>query len=424
VTTTDWTTADELIAKLGARWARGVYLGAYAHGKPFTPIRLPVRSPKAADLVDRLDESLRWIERFDAANRTGTNRQLFVVERQVRRSRALGDNPVPVRVRIDTLGQLCAILGTTPDVEHLDRALERTRDAEPDLVDWVSNHPIEAIAHDRSWEQILTTTRWIADHDLSDLDLRHLDAPGIDTKFVERHRKILRQLLDQLLPAEQIDPTSPTFAGRYGFRARPTYARFRLLTPVPQLPDVVTELELRVDELARLELPITTVFIVENQATYLAFPEVSDAIVVFGGGFGVTVLEGVPWLTQRDVVYWGDLDTHGFAILSRLRERVPTVRSLLMDRSTLLAHREQFAVESNPTDIELDGLTAEESELYRDLIEDRYGPSVRLEQERIRFSTVRNALAPRHRPQTSMRHTEAMIALVRSSHKCDSGPCG
>lgn len=137
-------------------------------------------------------------------------------------------------------------------------------------------------------------------------------------------------------------------------------------------------------------------FIVEErtQATYLAFPEVPDAIVVFGGGFSVTVLEGVPWLAQRDVVYWGDLDTHGFAILSRLRERVPTVRSILMDRSTLLAHREQFAVEPNPTEVELEALTRDEAELYRDLIEDRYGPAVRLEQERIRFSSVRSALEP------------------------------
>lgn len=400
MTTASWTTVDELVAKLRARWTRGVYLRANARGELFTPIRLPVRSPTATDLVHSLEESLRWIKRFDAANRTGTNRQLFVVERQIRRSRALGDNPVPVRVRIDALDQLCVVLGTSLDVAQLDRVLERTRDAEPDLVDWVSNHPIDAIAHEPVWEQILTTARWIVDHDLSDLDLRHVDAPGIDTKFVERHRKLLRRLLDQLLPADLIDPTSATFAGRYGFRARPTYARFRLLTPVPQLPEVVTELELRVDELARVELPISTVFIVENQATYLAFPVVPGAIVVFGGGFGVTVLEGVPWLAQREVVYWGDLDTHGFAILSRLRERLPTVCSLLMDRSTLLAHREQFAVEPSPTHATLAGLSPAEGELYRDLIEDRYGPSVRLEQERIRFSTVRNALGPWLNPGT------------------------
>ena len=39
-----------------------------------------------------------------------------------------------------------------------------------------------------------------------------------------------------------------------------------------------------------------------------------------------------------DLVYWGDLDTHGFAILNRLRECFPHARSMLMDRATLLAH--------------------------------------------------------------------------------------
>lgn len=394
MSTTDWTTVDELVDKLRARWVRGRYLRAYAHGEPFTAIRLPVRSPKAGDLVDRLDESLRWIGRFDAANRTGTNRELFVVECKVRRSRALGDNPVPVRVRIDTLHQLCTALGTTRELEQLDRVLAYTGDIEPDLLGWVSDHPIEAINHDLLWDQILASVRWIIGHGRSDVDLRHLDIPGVDTKFIEGHRKILRQLLDQLLPADLIDPTSTTFAGRYGFRARPTYARFRLLSPVSQFPDVITELELRVDELARLELPISTVFIVENQATYLAFPEVPDAIVVFGEGYGVTVLEGVPWLASRDVIYWGDLDTHGFAILSRLRERVPTVRSVLMDRETLLAHREQLVIEPSPTDADSGYLTPDEEALYRDLIEDRYGRSVRLEQERIRFSAVRSALEP------------------------------
>lgn len=163
---------------------------------------------------------------------------------------------------------------------------------------------------------------------------------------------------------------------------------------MPQFPAAITELELRVDELAKVELPVTTVFIVENQATYLAFPEVPDAIVVFGGGYGVTVLEGVPWLAHSDIVYWGDLDTHGFSILSRLRERVPTVRSLLMDRATLLAHREQVVLEPSPTGVVLGGLTPDEDALYRDLVEDRYGSAVRLEQERIRFSSLQIALEP------------------------------
>lgn len=394
MTTEGWSSVEDLVATLRSRWDRGTYLRSHARGEPFATISMPVRSPKASDLIDRFDACLRWVEHFDSANRTGTPRQRFHVERKVRRSRTLGDNPVPVRVRVDTIDQLCAILGTASDVQRLSRVLAATEATEPGLVDWVADHPIDAIAHDQDWERILAATRWMVDQDLSDLDLRHLNPPGVDTKFVERHRKILRGLLDQVLPADLIDSTSATFAGRYGFRARPTYVRFRLLVPVPQFPWVVTELELRVDELAKVELAVTTVFIVENRATFLTFPEVPDSIVIFGGGYGVTVLEGVPWLRHREVIYWGDLDTHGFAILSRLRARVPTVRSMLMDRSTLLAHQEQFVREPNPTNAVLDALTDDEDALYRDLIEDRYGPSLRLEQERVGFSHVRDAIAP------------------------------
>jgi hypothetical protein len=250
----------------------------------------------------------------------------------------------------------------------------------------VANHDV--------WPQLVATVRWIVDHDTSRLDVRHLDVPGVDTKFVERHRKVLGPLLDQVLPPERVDPGAPSFAARYGFRRRPSYLRLRLLAPVPTFPATVTEVQLRVDELAATELPVDTVFIVENQATYLAFPSVPGAVVVFGEGFGTTVLEAVAWLRKKQLVYWGDIDTHGFAILHRLRERVPSVRSLLMDRATLLAHREQIVGEPTPTSASLEFLTSEEQELYRDLIEDRYGPSVRLEQERIRFSLVGQALEP------------------------------
>ncbi|MCC5951588.1 MAG: hypothetical protein JJU45_05780 [Acidimicrobiia bacterium] len=396
-----WSTVDELVTKLRRRWDRGAFLRAYVEGAEFEPLSLPVRSPKAADLVERFDDSMGWIERFDADNRTGTARQRFAVERQVRRNRTLGDNAVPVRVHVESLAQLCSILGTTDDVERLDAVLERTRADEStrphrgELVEWIAAHPHEAIANGEVWAEVLAVVDWIVEHDdRSELDLRHLDVARVDTKFVERHRKVLSRLLDVVLPAERIDRTASTFAGRYGFRARPTHVRFRLLAPVPELPAVITEAELRVDELARLPLSVRTVFVVENRASYLAFPQVDDALAIFGAGFGVSVLEGIPWLAERDVVYWGDIDTHGFAILDRLRQRLPHVQSLLMDRATLLAHREHLVVEDRPTDEPLTTLTAQEQALYGDLVEDRYGPSVRLEQERIRFSTVSDAVSP------------------------------
>jgi hypothetical protein len=102
---------------------------------------------------------------------------------------------------------------------------------------------------------------------------------------------------------------------------------------------------------------------------------------------------GLSWLQRKKIIYWGDLDTHGLVILNRLRARYPAVRSILMDLDTLLAHRTQWVREDMPTRIALPHLDESEAELYQALIEDRFGSQLRLEQERVRFSRVRAALA-------------------------------
>ena len=333
---------------------------------------------------------------MDTLRRAATDRRgqrRFTIECRTVRNRLLGENFVPARIHIDSLEQLAELLGTVREIERLNAALAATRRELPGAEAWLADHPWEVLDQYDAWPRILATVRWIVDHDPSTLDLRHLDVADVDTKFVERNRKVLGRLLDEVLPINRIDPTAYDFARRYGFRPRPRYVRIRLLSPVRGLPAQVTELEIRADELAALLLPVTTVFVVENQASYLAFPEMPEAIVVFGGGFAVTTLELVPWLAEKEVVYWGDIDTHGFAILDRLRERVPGARSILMDSSTLLAHRDQLTNEPNPTNASLHHLTEEESDLYRDLIEDRYGSAVRLEQERVRFGLLRDAVA-------------------------------
>ena len=208
---------------------------------------------------------------------------------------------------------------------------------------------------------------------------------------------LLDELLTAVLPPDRIDHSWPRadFTRRFGFLAKPGYTRFRLLgRNVSGFPSGVTELTLRTDELAKLAPDVTTVFVVENEVTYLAFPDVANAIVVFGSGFALTALEDLPWLHGKEIVYWGDIDAHGFDILNRLRGRFESVRSMLMDADTLLAHTEQWVVEPTPTSRVLPYLAADEASLYRDLVEGLHGPSIRLEQERVRFSLLHRALLP------------------------------
>jgi hypothetical protein len=131
---------------------------------------------------------------------------------------------------------------------------------------------------------------------------------------------------------------------------------------------------------------------VENDISYLALPDRPETVAIFGSGFALGSVAGLEWLPGKIITYWGDIDTYGFVILNRLRARYPQVQSILMEAATLLAHPHQWVVEEKPTNIELPHLTESESALYRDLIEDRYGHHVRLEQERISFARVVAAL--------------------------------
>lgn len=393
-TTEGWTEPEDLIATLRRRWSRGTYLRAHARGEACVSIALPVKGPSADDVLRNPADVVRWIEAYQRAGSNRRGDHLFQIEWRTVRSRTLGDNAVPARIRIESVDQLARLLGTASDVKRFESVIALTAEMLPAASEWVADHPIEAVAHAANWPRLLSTVRWIFEGGPSTLDIRHLDIPDVDTKYIERNRRILGRLLDEVLPVSRIDPTARDFARRYGFRPRPRYVRLRLLGPVAELPEQLTELEVRADELAELPMSVTTVFVVENQASYLAFPDVPHAIVVFGAGFAVTTLELVPWLAEKEVVYWGDIDTHGFAILDRLRQRVPTVRSILMDRASLEAHRVQLTEEVAPTRADLRCLTPDESSIYRDLIEGRYGPAARLEQERVRFGLVRDALVP------------------------------
>jgi hypothetical protein len=105
-----------------------------------------------------------------------------------------------------------------------------------------------------------------------------------------------------------------------------------------------------------------------------------------------TALASLTWLHDRDLWYWGDIDTHGFAILDRLRQVFPHARSTLMDEETLLRHRAHWGREATPVTTELGHLTPAEAQLYEALVAGRHAPALRLEQERIRFGDVQRTL--------------------------------
>jgi hypothetical protein len=153
-------------------------------------------------------------------------------------------------------------------------------------------------------------------------------------------------------------------------------------------PDVTLDAE----SFSLLRPAVKRVFITENETNFLAFPPVPASIVLFGAGYGWEALARSTWLKDCTLYYWGDIDTHGFAILDQLRGHFAHVQSFLMDRQTLDAHQAVWGREATPLMSDLHRLTADEGALYDALRDNQIRSGLRLEQEQIGFQAVRQHL--------------------------------
>ena len=158
---------------------------------------------------------------------------------------------------------------------------------------------------------------------------------------MDRHRPLLAQLLG-------VPTAAPSFLTALGLSGKPETLRLRV-DPSLNLAAGLSDLTARVDELVTLEIAAKLAVIVENEITFLSVPVPAEGLVLWGKGFEVDRAGSMPWLADADIAYWGDLDTHGFAILNQLRAWLPQTRSVLMDRDTLLAHRDRWVTEATPT---------------------------------------------------------------------------
>ncbi|MBE2260725.1 MAG: hypothetical protein IAE88_17845 [Rhodobacteraceae bacterium] len=387
----NWTRPLELRAQVQKLWDSGELLASLVTGESFFPRRLRLKGPTSTEMAERFDAVRAWVADLRAMPHCRVEMREF-------RHRVFGANAVPGEIWIDTLDDALALLGKRRDVGRFSALLELTRQQQPQLLDWLARRPLRALELSEQWRRLLAIVAWVAAHPRPGVYLRQVDIPGVHSKFIEAHRGVLGEWLDGLLPPAAIDRSASGvsgFARRYGFRDKPARIRLRILDPLHSrlAGDFGGDVSVDADSFACLDPGVGRVFITENEINFLAFPAVADGLIVFGAGYGFETLAQAPWLLRCRMHYWGDIDTHGFAILDQLRAHFAHVDSFLMDRETLFAFETQWGEEDRQTLRDLPRLKPSERALYDDLRDNRLRRNLRLEQERIGFGWVESALA-------------------------------
>lgn len=399
-----WTKPEDVAAKIARLWERGDFSSAEIVGKTIFPLEIPIKGPRSAELAERFEEVRAWVRVLQSGSKERRGKGYNLSYRRVQ-SRELGRNELPDRAVIDSPEDALFLVRRSAEAARFRRMVADAESVCPALIAYLERKRVAALPLAEEWPSLMRTALWVSHNPHPGIYPRQIDLPGIDTKFLERNSKALSEMIDAL----DVIPGSPLarlggerasglarFCARYGFLAEPLYVRFRPPQGNGLFPDSVSELALPAPEFARLSFPprvVRRIFVTENKVNFLAFPRQEGALVIWGGGYCFEHLADAAWLDMCEIFYWGDIDTNGLAILDQFRARFPASRSLLMDVPTLLEHKAMWGVEQKQRVSALTRLDENERDLYAALLENRYGVQVRLEQERIAYGRVVEALS-------------------------------
>ncbi|MCK5810914.1 MAG: hypothetical protein KAH00_07475 [Cocleimonas sp.] len=387
-------------------WNSGKILKATLNQESLFPWIITFRKPTAQQQVDDFSAVRQWVSNLKShskASKPKANNGGYEIEYKSINHRQLGVQQLPTKIVFTTKKDLLLYLGKLGQFNAFIAMAEQSGGRFPVLKDWLADNPRRFIKYFSLWSELLAVCDYLITNPYPNCYLRELEISGVDTKFIESHQVILAELLDELLPMKSIDHqvtrlTQHGFERRYGFRFEQPLIRLRLLDsrlyPMPNISDI----SVPISQLAQWEIPCQRVFITENKINGLSFPAMENSLVIFGLGYGINQLAKVAWLSRCEIYYWGDIDTHGFSILSSLRHYYPKVRSLMMDDTTQQHYRNLSVREPEKSrcDHKLHDLTDAEQQLYQQLILSH----MRLEQERL-----------------PMRYIKAQLQQKRIGHK-------
>jgi hypothetical protein len=378
-------TPQDIRAKALRHWNSYAYHRMFLSGVTWQALDIQFGKPSGRELLNEFASISKSLHDLQASAKA-TLGYGYQIDFEPVDHRQLGAQHLPGRIYFDSEQDYLRFIGKVREATQFKQLAQQTFAQYPTLAEVLHDKPRMLLDNLAVWCKLLSVVTWFIAHPRPDIFIRQIDLPGIDSKFIEQHKIQLTVLLDVLLPPSSILREAKSFELRFGLRFDQHLIRFRVLDTTLSLAGL-TDLTLPLQDFSQLKLPIENVFITENKVNGLAFPDFSNSVVIFSLGYGIGSLDEAGWLKNKRIIYWGDLDTHGFAILSRLRASYSHVESMLMDSATLAVNRNLCVAEASPVKEIPQYLTVAERDTFNLLLSSD-GISLRLEQERIPFGQV------------------------------------
>lgn len=307
-------------------------------------------------------------------------------------SRTTGRDSYPTGVYIDSIDDLMRLIRRDEDFKTLTTNVELVRRRLPSLDGWLLQGWKKLLPRHEVVSELVAVAEWMMNNPRPGIHKREVPLP-ISTKLIECHESLLSKWFDLLLPSDAIesgfDPQD--FNKRYGFREYKTKIEVRVYDRqlMEELRFPCNELMMPIEDLRELKTTNIRVVISENKACLDTIPRLPRTLVIGALGNAIQMIGCTQWLQDAETYYWGDCDVAGFAILNRLRQWLPRIRSVMMDSKTLQTFREITIADETKQVYVSDRLNDEERKVLSLLVKERR----RLEHDKLPAAYVHSAFA-------------------------------
>ena len=317
-------------------------------------------------------------------------------------TRKHGVQSLPEEISFQSENDFLKFLHKEKEAEFFKANANKILSVFPTLIDTIKKYPKKVIDNNQNWNSILKVCVYFKHNPKPNLYIRELPV-NVHTKFIENNKGILLDLLNVVLPSESINEefkTTKEFEKRFGLKYNQSQIRVRVLDK--EISDKylsgLTDIVVTEEEFCNLQIPCEKVFIFENKTNYsnlmnfLTLPKIENTIGIFGSGFSVSKLKNALWLADKEIFYWGDIDTHGLKILSQIRGYFSNTKSIMMDFDTLNTFKNDWDKGEPIHENSLPNLNSDEQELFHFVRADNIN-TIRLEQEKISQEYVLKQIA-------------------------------
>lgn len=321
-----------------------------------------------------------------------------MVKWETRQYHQLSTQNVPVRLVIPSLEKLAELLGAKKQLNSwlckISYFLKQdyVSDRQQQILFQTLIQNLEKIDKyaDGEWESLILLIEQLKPNMGTGQYLRALPLMSVNTKFLEQNLFFVEAICNALYDNDVLN-TGGLLAWLDCLDSPKGWLLIKpLCTEVQKKLGGLPIFQLSTKVLTQFELPAQRIIVVENIQSGLALPYLENSIVICGGGKNITWMDAA-WLEDKQVFYWGDLDSEGLNILSMVRHKIPHVIPLMMDEATVLQFQNKMVEEPNSIFKEPAYLETNELKLFHDLRHPVFKNS-RLEQERISADWIKKYL--------------------------------